>query len=348
MSFRCHRRYSPVSDSTTASSRAGRPSCLAVAVIGSGLRATHEDFAGRVLNAVNFTSGKEDDVTDNFGVSTFEAGIIVGDGVNKGIAPNAHIAALKVLDRQSGSATWGSVTKALDWVLKHHSDDSDHRISVVALGVADRGNYQSLEQALREDQQFSAVAELISALTQKRIAVVAPAGNGYGGDSNKVGMPFPSIHPDTISVGGSQVVNCLIRKETQLAQQLPTVKCSVRIATYSQRLPHEGEVYHGTDVFAPVGPLISTSTKGDKASGSLQGTSISMAITAGGLLLIQEYFREVKKELPSPAKLETWLRSGARLNDYEHDAEFVHLDLYAAMRHCRDVLIQESIKRKKN
>jgi hypothetical protein len=70
------------------------------AVLDTGLRTTHVDFAGRVVAQVNFTDnngGDVDNAKDGDGHGTNVGGIIVANGDHEGIAPGANIIPIKVL-----------------------------------------------------------------------------------------------------------------------------------------------------------------------------------------------------------------------------------------------------------
>jgi subtilisin len=88
-----------------------------VAIIDTGLDYNNPEFAGRYAGGYDFVNG-DDDPMDDEGHGTHVAGIIAaaddGSGV-VGVAPEAQIYALKVLD-SSGSGSFFDVIAALDWV----------------------------------------------------------------------------------------------------------------------------------------------------------------------------------------------------------------------------------------
>jgi subtilisin family serine protease len=96
---------------------------LTAAVLDTGLRTTHVDFAGRVPAQRNFTAdngGNQEDASDGNGHGTNVGGIIVANGTHRGIAPGANIIPLKVLSN-NGGGSFASVDKALDWVIQNRN-----------------------------------------------------------------------------------------------------------------------------------------------------------------------------------------------------------------------------------
>ncbi|MGW4059332.1 S8 family serine peptidase [Amycolatopsis sp. NPDC004747] len=88
-----------------------------VAVLDTGYDPTHPDLAGRVSEAVNFTTSP--DTTDHFGHGTHVASTIAGSGAAsggklKGAAPGAKLLVGKVLDDDgSGYESW--VLAGMEW-----------------------------------------------------------------------------------------------------------------------------------------------------------------------------------------------------------------------------------------
>jgi serine protease AprX len=109
---------------------------VTVAVIDSGIATWHDDMSRggvpasypygdqRVAAFVDFVNGRTQPYDDN-GHGSHVTGIIAGNGYNSlgekaGIAPNASIVSLKVLDAD-GTGTISNLIAALDWVAAHTS-----------------------------------------------------------------------------------------------------------------------------------------------------------------------------------------------------------------------------------
>lgn len=84
-------------------------------VIDTGVRATHDDFGGRVLPGYDFVDG-DTDASDGNGHGTFIAGIIGGRVY--GVAKQIRIVPVKVL-ADNGSGTMADVIAGIDWVTAH-------------------------------------------------------------------------------------------------------------------------------------------------------------------------------------------------------------------------------------
>ncbi|NEQ70624.1 MAG: S8 family serine peptidase [Symploca sp. SIO2D2] len=96
---------------------------LTVAVLDTGLRTTHLDFEGRVIEQQNFTAdngGNVDDASDGNGHGTNVAGIIVANRFHTGIAPGANVIPIKVLSNRGGGS-FSAIRDALQWVIESKS-----------------------------------------------------------------------------------------------------------------------------------------------------------------------------------------------------------------------------------
>jgi len=86
---------------------------------------------------------------------------------------------------------------------------------------------------------------------------------------------------------------------------------SDQITPFSQRLHASFAARKRPDIFAPAAVMPSTGIGGARAELNQQGTSQAAPITAGVILLMQEYYFRVKQDLPSVDDIEKWLREGA-------------------------------------
>ena len=109
-----------------------------IAIIDSGVDYTHSDFGGctkeqflnkecdKVIDGYDFLNN-DDDPMDDGGHGTHVAGIAAGNGVLKGIAPDAKIVSYKVLDSK-GSGSLDNVLSAMERTADPNDDGdfSDH------------------------------------------------------------------------------------------------------------------------------------------------------------------------------------------------------------------------------
>ena len=293
---------------------------LTAAVLDTGVRASHRDFAAsagsgsRVLAQQNYTAdnnGAVENAADGNGHGSNVAGIVAAGDRHVGMAPRAGLVAIKVLDNR-GEGDFAAVDRALDWVLANRQRYS---ISVVNLSLSDSGNY-----ATADDFAQVALRAKIRQLRGQNIAVVIAAGNAFFEHQSEEGLAYPAIFPEAISVGAVYDANI-----GRFAYQSGAIAESTdrdRITPFSQRLwrvDSTGAAVLGTDIFAPGAAVLSTGYTSDTASSTSQhGTSQAAPCIAGLVLLMQEYHvRQTARSaaepgvLPSVDDLEAWLRRGS-------------------------------------
>lgn len=294
---------------------------LCAAVLDTGVNTGHVDFAGRILAGRNFTSdngGAADDVTDGNGHGTNVAGIVLAQGDHTGMAPEAGLAALKVL-KNTGTNSFLSVEQALDWVLAHHADLG---ISAVCMSLSDGQNHA-------HDEIFAGdpLADRIAALWQARVAVGIAAGNHYFTHHSQQGMGFPAILSHAIAVGavydddvgGFVYVDGAEAFETRPGQFTP----------FSQRLHESFNPMTHTAIFAPGAPVRSSGIRGPHGESRQSGTSQATPVVVGVILLLQELYLRHAGELPTVEQLVGWLRgSGVPIIDRDEGRDNVrHTEL---------------------
>jgi subtilisin family serine protease len=276
---------------------------LTVAVLDTGLRTTHVDFTGKVIAQQNFTAdngGNPNDATDGQGHGTNVGGIIVANNIHRGIALGANIVPLKVL-ANNGQGGFDAVEAALQWVLDNHET---HSISVVNMSLGSSDN--SVDDALFTN---SRTAQLIRELKNRNVAVVVAAGNDFF-KFKQEGMGFPAILRETVSVGAvydSNIGGPLFYQSG--ASAFTTEKD--RITPFSQRLHPSINQSTNTDIFAPGAPITSSGIQNDNGESIQSGTSQATPVTCGVILLMQQFYKQNKGELPTVDLLIECLRQGS-------------------------------------
>ncbi len=118
---------------------------VTIAIIDTGIDYTHADLGGcfgascKVVGGYDFVNDDADPMDDN-GHGTHVAGTAAGNGVLKGVAPDAKIFAYKVLDSGgSGSFSWviAGIERAVD--PNDDGDFSDH-VDVISMSLGGPGN----------------------------------------------------------------------------------------------------------------------------------------------------------------------------------------------------------------
>jgi serine protease AprX len=210
---------------------------VGIAVIDSGITSWHDDLTGggslqRVDSFVDFVNGRNA-AYDDYGHGTHVAGIIAGNGMDSsgarsGVAPNARLIVLKVLDA-TGSGHISDVIDALHYVLVNRAALN---IRVVNLSVA-TGVYESYDV----DPLTRAAQRLVRA----GVVVVAASGN-YGHDpQGRIiygGVTAPGNAPWVLTVGASSHMGTVDRSDD-------------RIAGFSSRGPTAIDLAAKPDLVAP-------------------------------------------------------------------------------------------------
>src|SRR5687767_11518331 len=161
---------------------------VGVAVVDSGVY-PHPDLAGRIVAAIDFTSASPTvsniPLDDLGGHGTHVAGLIAGDGTRSGglytgVAPNANIIDVRVIDANGGSNV-SLILRGLQWVLANRTA-YNIRVVNMSLGAAPTGSYKSdLMATAAEVLNFAGVVVVVSAGNSGPLAgtITTPATDPY-------------------------------------------------------------------------------------------------------------------------------------------------------------------------
>jgi thermitase len=153
-----------------------------VAVIDSGVCLNHPDLQGRIIVGYDFVDN-DNDPSDVFGHGCGVAGVIAANANNgigiAGVAPNAQIMPLRVLDAQ-GLGNYSNIASAIVYA-------ADNGANIINLSLAGSNNSSILQQA---------VAYAIA----HGVVVIAAAGN-----FNSPNTFYPAAYPSVIAVGSVDV-----------------------------------------------------------------------------------------------------------------------------------------------
>jgi serine protease len=160
---------------------------VTVAVIDSGVDATHKDLQGQVLPGLDLVDSDGDGDTDLVGHGTTVSAIIAGRNDDNagvvGVAPKAKILPVRVLDRENRYDDALIVAKGVRWAV-------DHGARVINLSLGGNGSSPALAAAL--DYAFA-----------KDVVVVACTGNASASASSS-GVWYPAREPGVIAVAGME------------------------------------------------------------------------------------------------------------------------------------------------
>jgi len=319
---------------------------LTVAVLDTGLNTAHVDFAGRIVAQRNFTpdnGGDPDDATDGNGHGTNVGGIIVANADHVGIAPEANIIPIKVL-RNSGGGSFQWINSALQWVLDNREK---YNITVVCMSLGD-GSNRTDDDNLKADP----IRKKITELRKERVAVCIAAGNDYYKHKSQQGMGYPGIIRESVSVGAVYDA-----PEGSFSYGSGAKAFSTRagqITPFSQRLHPVVNPYTRTDIFAPGAPVTSSGIRGPHGESIQHGTSQATPVTAGLILLMQEFYQRAEGEFPEVDDLVKWLRRGG-VSIYDGDDEddnvkhtkktFLRADAMSAMDAVRRQIQKNALRK---
>jgi len=195
---------------------------IGVAVIDSGISGWHNDLTRgnvsqnypygdqRVAKFVDFVNGVMLPYDDN-GHGSHVAGIIAGNGYDSsyqkaGIAPNASLVVLKVLDA-SGQGTISRLIAALNWIAVNHAI---YNIRVVNMSVGAR---------ISESYHTDPLTLATKRVTDLGITVVTAAGNlgkNSHGEKQWGGITAPGNAPWVLTVGASSTQGTNTRADDTL------------------------------------------------------------------------------------------------------------------------------------
>jgi subtilisin family serine protease len=158
---------------------------VTVAVLDSGVDAAHPDLAGQVLPGADFVDGSTDGRRDFVGHGTTVAGLIAGrnndtDGV-AGIAPDAKILPVRVLDKENKYDDATVVATGLRWAVDHGA-----RVVNISLGGGARSD---------------ALADALTYASVHDVVVVACTGNVTSGTTSTE-VWYPAREAGVVAVAG--------------------------------------------------------------------------------------------------------------------------------------------------
>lgn len=271
---------------------------VTIGIIDSGIDKSHSDFpAGKILGGFNFLA-QNNDLTDRTGHGSHVSSIAAGNGVLKGIAPDAIIVPYKVFDI-SGGSNESIIRMAIERAVDPNDnlDTSDH-LDVINLSLGQKGDPHDL------------LSSVVDHAVEADVIVVVSAGNsGPTGDILCRTNQFPDGSRGSICSPGT-------------AKLAITVGASdgTQVAKFSSRghVLFQGEEIKKPDVVAP-GNLIcavkSTTANDtlipckDEAHTRKSGTSMAAPMVVGIAALLKQ-----KNPLITPAEVkETIIRTSANL-----------------------------------
>ena len=175
---------------------------VGVAVLDSGIATTSDLGSSRIVGWKDFVNGRRTPY-DDAGHGTFVAGLIAGDGTAslplddggsatmqfRGVAPQANIVSIKVLD-STGQGRVSSVMAGVLWAIAHRQE---YNIRVLNLSIGSNPVAPT---------DFDPIAQAAELAWKNGITVVCAAGNE--GEFGPGGILSPGNSPYVITVGADR------------------------------------------------------------------------------------------------------------------------------------------------
>ncbi len=182
-----------------------------VAVIDTGVNYNHQDLEDHVWDGGSFFPlhgydfhNNDNNPMDDHGHGTHCSGTVAGDGTagsQTGIAPDAQIMALKVLDNAGGgyeSSSWEAIEFAVD-----------HNVDIMSISLGWMHSWGPDRNSWRNSMNAALFSGLIASVA------AANAGEDLGGSpipdnvATPGDIPPPWLHPDQTLTGGLSAVTCV-------------------------------------------------------------------------------------------------------------------------------------------
>jgi len=268
-----------------------------ICILDSGINASHPAFEGRVIDEYCYCEGgccpdgtdKDTSAKDDNGHGNHVAGIAAGNNeTNRGVAPGAHIVAIKVMNR-SGTGTWADFAAGVDWCV---NNASLYNITVISASLGDGNQWSAHSQC----DDASAKTAAVDTAVGQGITFVAASGN----EAYTAGVSYPACLTNATSVGAVYDANVgglswgggTCTDATTAADQ---------ITCFTNR--------HATllDMLAPGALVKSVYNNG---SMSIQGgTSQAAPIVSGAIALLQQFVRLQNNTNLTPSQVEGTLKN---------------------------------------
>jgi subtilisin family serine protease len=164
-----------------------------IAILDSGINATHPALAGRYLGGWNFVNNTPNPTDDN-GHGTLVAGIAVSnDPAHPGVAPGANYVDLKVLD-SSANGDFGNINQALAWVIANRTT-----YNIVSVNMSFGGGSYNVPTT-------DILSANLATLKNSGVFLAAATGNNWYSQSPdppniaNPGIAYPAADPSVVSV----------------------------------------------------------------------------------------------------------------------------------------------------
>lgn len=251
---------------------------ITVAMMDTGI-VMHPDFGRRILEFADFTQGRSAPYDDN-GHGCHVGGIIAGSGMMSkglyaGVAPEADLFVMKVLDRR-GNGNTNQVLRAIDYVIKN-KEKYGIRILNISVGMLPDAK-EAEKKKLMDAVEYAWDCGLV---------VVAAAGNN-GPEKNSVTIPGQCRSIVTVGSIDDKAASAFKGTKIGYSGRGPTGCCIVK-----------------PEILAP-GTSIHSCSKNGTGYEVKSGTSMSAPIISGTIALLLQKHPDMT---PAEVKLRLYERA---------------------------------------
>jgi len=295
-----------------------------VCVIDTGVDYTHPDLGNctsaqfldgncsKVIAGWDIYNGDSDPMDDN-GHGTHVAGIVAANGSLKGVAPDASIVAIKVLD-ENGDGFFSDINAGIEWCV---SNASLYNITAISMSLGTTENYGGYCD--NDNLVFEITSLYINNATDNNISVVVATGNDY----NYTGISSPACIRNAIRVVA-----------TDNGDAFPGAgDFSNRGGGFPDILAAPG---YGINSTVPAESAC-TGLPGeelcdDSLYDSLPGTSMAAPHVSGAIAIFAQAYKKLHGMLPRPSVVWSRLNStGKPVSDSRTGLSFSRIDVRAAV-----------------
>ena len=240
---------------------------IGVCVLDTGINYSNPYLALNYAGGYDFVNNDADPSDDN-GHGTRVSGIIASrHATARGMAPNAKIVAVKVLN-QLATGSLSTVAAGMDWCI---TNKNLYNISVISMSLGTSTLYTpSTNPAFYEPSIINAY--------NNNIALVASSGN----DGSTTGISYPAISPEVISVGATYDAN---------VSSFTAFGCT-DATTYADKITCFSNRAQFLTLMAP-GAIITSTQMQNNGFGGTWGTSSAAPHVSGTIALMLQRNRQL-------------------------------------------------------
>jgi len=283
-----------------------------ICIVDTGVNYSHPDLGNcnftsflagncKVIAGYDFFNSDNNPIDDN-GHGTHIAGIAAANGNIRGIAPDAKIVAMKVLD-SSGNGDEADLIAGIEACI---GNASLYNISVISLSLGTDTLYTEYC-----DSDFPSLSASINSVISKNISVIAAAGNRNSGSYTSIASP--ACIQNVTAVGAVDKSDSISFNRNKLVYLLAP-----------------GASINSTE--SPSLPICSQNPcKGNYAV--MSGTSMSTPHVAASFMLVGQFYKLQNNTILSPKQIQdAFNKTGKRIYDSSSNLTFSRIDITAALQ----------------